>query len=842
MRILLTILFVFILKGAAAQIPEQFLGSPNNRVVTRGQHKVDSTFILPTGKDTTGTANYLGALLFKSLYPYFYNGLRWNRVVSDQEAFIQNGNSFGDSARLGTNDNFDLVIRTSGQKRFTIDKNAIEMRQYSTGLRISSPLVAGGLSFASTPPAAKTIESSDQLNFTLATSPTNQLAYAFSANVGSPTSGDYRFAQLNIGAGTPFAPSSGDATLTMLRLAPAINQTGSASGITRGLYINPTITSSVDFRAIESDTGKVIFNGGSVGIGTGSVAPASKVDITTNGIATSQTQTSGLLLANNTAAAAGVQQGSPALRFLSNGWKTNATAGSQPVEYRVWSVPVQGTAAPTSYLLFERSINGGAYQSLLEIHNTGIRVGDGNGGGISLSGTPGFAPGVRQFFTTTGLDVITGSTPSANTFNFSATAGYVQTSGDLTMMALGNGGLISGFAPTSGTATYDHLRLAPAVNQTGGASGISRGLHVVPILTAAADFRAIETDTGNVIFRAGRVGINTTTPAASLDVRSGSAYFRDIGVTGRIPTAWSITSLTSITKTDTLASNAFGSMIEDLSGIKWNTGARGHVGMYSTAYNYSFSPITPGVDAYVAGFSSLPVWDCAGCGTLPFMYSYYASPSVAGTTTISKAAALYVKDANTSARVSGTASGISDNYVIFAEAMVKAQRNWGFYFDGTMHSYTGGKLSINTKTDTARGVNINRSVGINKDSLPSISTFTSEKFIVVDTLTNQLKSINPNDISRQVINAGTSNFTITIGALTVLPSLAGAGNRTITLPAASSHAGKFIFLWNKNADANLWSFGSTYTDPNGTTATTISNGTYSAYQSTGSEWLRIQNN
>jgi hypothetical protein len=106
----------------------------------------------------------------------------------------------------------------------------------------------------------------------------------------------------------------------------------------------------------------------------------------------------------------------------------------------------------------------------------------------------------------------------------------------------------------------------------------------------------------------------------------------------------------------------------------------------------------------------------------------------------------------------------------------------------------------------------------------------------------EVKKISGNDLARQVINAGTTDFTITIGALTVLPSLAGAANRTITLPAAASHTGKFIFLWNKNADANLWSFGSTYTQPNGTTSSTIGNGTYSAYQSTGSEWLQIQNN
>jgi hypothetical protein len=43
-----------------------------------------------------------------------------------------------------------------------------------------------------------------------------------------------------------------------IAIQPTINQTVS-TGITRGLYINPTLTSATDFRAIETSNGKIIF-------------------------------------------------------------------------------------------------------------------------------------------------------------------------------------------------------------------------------------------------------------------------------------------------------------------------------------------------------------------------------------------------------------------------------------------------------------------------------------------------------------------------------------------------------------------------------------------------------
>lgn len=56
------------------------------------------------------------------------------------------------------------------------------------------------------------------------------------------------------------------------------------------------------------------------------------------------------------------------------------------------------------------------------------------------------------------------------------------------------------FSPTSGTAVYNNITLSNTINQTGGANGITRGLFVNPTLTSAADFRAIETTNGKIVF------------------------------------------------------------------------------------------------------------------------------------------------------------------------------------------------------------------------------------------------------------------------------------------------------------------------------------------------------
>lgn len=71
------------------------------------------------------------------------------------------------------------------------------------------------------------------------------------------TSGDLSITRMGTEAGG-FAPTSGTMSLTSVNINPILNQTGTASGIVRGIYYNPTVTSVLgEHYAFESTSGKV---------------------------------------------------------------------------------------------------------------------------------------------------------------------------------------------------------------------------------------------------------------------------------------------------------------------------------------------------------------------------------------------------------------------------------------------------------------------------------------------------------------------------------------------------------------------------------------------------------
>ena len=83
-------------------------------------------------------------------------------------------------------------------------------------------------------------------------------AYEFRPNGGTRTATSGESGHISILQ--TFAPTSGNASYNALNIGSSyIISQSSATGISRGIYINPTLTAAVDFRAIESTQGRNIF-------------------------------------------------------------------------------------------------------------------------------------------------------------------------------------------------------------------------------------------------------------------------------------------------------------------------------------------------------------------------------------------------------------------------------------------------------------------------------------------------------------------------------------------------------------------------------------------------------
>ena len=93
------------------------------------------------------------------------------------------------------------------------------------------------------------------------------------------------------------------------------------------------------------------------------------VNVSLRNDAIGTTSTDGIVIENQTAAAVGLQQFSPRLRFRGAGWKTDAVAASQVTEWKIELVPVQAAAAPQARLDFGYAINAGAFTPTLSLLN-----------------------------------------------------------------------------------------------------------------------------------------------------------------------------------------------------------------------------------------------------------------------------------------------------------------------------------------------------------------------------------------------------------------------------------------------------------------------------------------
>jgi hypothetical protein len=99
--------------------------------------------------------------------------------------------------------------------------------------------------------------------------------------VFTATTGTQSTVEIGNSGNETWSPSSGNATYNLLNLVPRFNTTGTYSGISRGLYYAPTLTSitGLTHRAIETVTGDVLFGTTSGNVGIGTTTPTSRLSV-----------------------------------------------------------------------------------------------------------------------------------------------------------------------------------------------------------------------------------------------------------------------------------------------------------------------------------------------------------------------------------------------------------------------------------------------------------------------------------------------------------------------------------------------------------------------------------
>ena len=270
-----------------------------------------------------------------------------------------------------------------------------------------------------------------------------------------------------------FNPTSGNANHTFIRIVPSINQTGGATGVTRGVSVEPSALTAADWRSFDtnvnsgfayhsSGTAPSRF-GGNIFIGNASITPVARLQIRGAG-ATSAT--SSLIVEDSTG----------------QNWLSAR-------DDRIFNI--SGT----------QSWNNGANISPSAGADT---VATGFLCGLRFRSVLNLADPLSEFFFR----------------NVNGNRSFTSSLGSLMEFS-------GGFAPTSGTGTYAIARFTGTINQTGGANGITQGVLIAPNIVAAADWRSFDTNvnTGFAYHSSGtapsRLGGNLT---IETDVVSNAAY------------------------------------------------------------------------------------------------------------------------------------------------------------------------------------------------------------------------------------------------------------------------------------------------------------------------------
>ena len=297
---------------------------------------------------------------------------------------------------------------------------------------------------------------------------------------------------------------------------------GSGGTFNNGAYTVSGIGSSVLLTrvawmdtAAEIDGVYVFIQDGSTNAGTLWATISDVTTLGTDPISFTQMQTSGTIggsaAANKVAYGSGTNTLTSTTNFHFNGTQL-AVGTPTPVTSSVFTT--QGTGTNNTTFGYQHNNSSGSRVFRIADNGTTIIGGIGtavtitDGGGVSSDGVLFLDSASTSSIRATG-----NSSASGTGFGFSIESSTkTYTGGDFIQAKI-----INGFAPTSGTGTYEGLVVSHTINQTGGANGITRGIQIVPTLTAAADYRALEITANSshyaLFTTAGKIRFDFGTPA-----------------------------------------------------------------------------------------------------------------------------------------------------------------------------------------------------------------------------------------------------------------------------------------------------------------------------------------
>ncbi len=232
----------------------------------------------------------------------------------------------------------------------------------------------------------------------------------------------------------------------------------------------------------------------------------------TDAIVFTQIQTSGAVLGS-----AGVTN---TLAF----WSASNTIDDAPLSYTNGSVFALGTVtnAANTILTTKGTDSTNSAFGILHQNSAGSQVFKVSNTGVTTIGASNQLVITNNTISNGSVDLtIAGASNVLFQSGGTAAAGY-QATFDATRTGTtggtGNVNLIGTFTSTS-TATNTQLAVANSVIQTGGGTGITRGIHIAPALTNAADYRGLE-----ITSSASHYALYTTVGKVRFDIASAASY------------------------------------------------------------------------------------------------------------------------------------------------------------------------------------------------------------------------------------------------------------------------------------------------------------------------------